>query len=206
MAQPPFTMERYAQDPPPPGWGGVCEGGGYSILSLLLGETPTGVGCALRDQGAIVSAPCRPGETPTGVGRCLRAGEGNPPTNLVSDQPPPEWGGVCELSRLTLKLAWRSRNPHRSGVCFARSFAGQADQRRETPTEVGPPSLTTNFQGSCHHYSTQPAKWCKPKQNPRQGPGVAGRLGARSPGQNPAKCPCIAPSPAHLARPGCGRW
>jgi hypothetical protein len=41
----------------------------------------------------------------------------------------------------------------------------------ETPTEVGPPSLTTKFSMSCQHYSTKLASWCKPKQNPRRGPG-----------------------------------
>jgi hypothetical protein len=36
---------------------------------------------------------------------------------------------------------------------------------------VGPPSLTTNFQGSCHHYSTQPASWCSQDKTPGEGQG-----------------------------------
>ncbi len=44
------SLAQAQLEKPPPRWGGVCEGGGYSILSLLLGKTPTGVGCALRGQ------------------------------------------------------------------------------------------------------------------------------------------------------------
>jgi hypothetical protein len=46
---------------------------------------------------------------------------------------------------------------------------------------VGPPSLTTNFQGSCHHYSTQPAKWRSQSKPPaRARGGRQARLGAQA--------------------------
>ncbi len=91
---------------------------------LVAGETPTGVGRCLRGSTSNRAAASKSGETPTGAGRCLR--------------------GLAEI----VPTISSKRNPHRSEVCFAKpiaSFGPGIDGPGETPTEVGPPSLTTKL-------------------------------------------------------------
>ncbi len=143
-----FCLEK-----PPPRWGGVCDGP-VGDIAISHQEKP----------------PPRWG----GVCDALGANQG---ARWLGEKPPPKWGGLCESAiGLMRRHRGHRRNPHRSG-CALRDFGQHCvNVNRKTPTEVGPPSLTTNFQCPAPSIAQ---RWPvgAGKANPRRGPGVAGRLG-----------------------------
>jgi hypothetical protein len=127
-----------------------------------------------------------------------------------------------------LKLPLREKPPpERGGVCEAVSANVAHDRIGETPTEVGVLCETLASTASMSTSEKPPPKWvhrhlpqifkvlastiaqswpvgASQSKTPGEGQGWQARLGARSPGQNPAKFH-TATSLAHLAGPGCGR-
>ena len=69
-------------------------------------------------------------------------------TNQTREKPPPKWGGVCEYLRQFAGKGLEKPPPKWGGVCEGNGLRPVTADLRETPTEVGPPSLTTNCQGS----------------------------------------------------------
>ena len=144
-----FTRARISSvEKPPPKWGGLCESASaWNSRGRGLEKPPPEWGgvCELLTRGELCPWPSE--KPPLGWGGVCEH-SGNPFTGETDDPRNPHRSGVCFARCCTFgspDLPNR-RNPHRSG-CALRDFGQHCvNVNRKTPTEVGPPSLTTNFQ------------------------------------------------------------
>jgi hypothetical protein len=141
---------------PPPEWGVLCGfrpcrlASGYLKNPHRSGEVFARGGPGWQLYGAV-------GETPTGAGRCLRVAK-FAGIDVDLEKPPPKRGGVCE-SPGDGWIYSGTRNPHRSGVCFA---SAQTRSEPVIPGRRNPHRSGAGFTGifgNFHPVEKPPPKW-----------------------------------------------